>query len=85
MTLIPKISRLKKLPELLRQKKNAEERSKKKRDDSQDKQPPFEIDDDVSVNPETITDLKVHHPATPNRKAKSPNDDNVGRNIDLTV
>lgn len=85
MTLIPKISRLKKLPELLRQKKDAEERSDKEKEDSQQRQPVFEIDDEVSINPETLSDLKIHHPLTPNRKAKSTKDENVGNNIDLTV
>lgn len=85
MTLIPKISRLKKLPELLRRKKDAEERSRNKKDDTQDKRPPFEIEDDVSINPEAISDLKIHQPPTPLRKAKSADDEKVGRNIDLTV
>lgn len=85
MTLIPKISRLKKLPELLRQKKDAEERSDKEKNDSQKHPPVFEIDDEVSINPETLSDLKIHHPLSPNRKAKSTKDENVGTNIDLTV
>jgi hypothetical protein len=86
MTLIPKISRLKKLPALLKQKRDAEERSEKEKQDShQQRQPVFEIDDEVSIDPETLSDLKIHHPLSPNRKAKSTKDENVGNNIDLTV
>ncbi|MFP8488645.1 hypothetical protein ACKGJO_06035 [Gracilimonas sp. Q87] len=85
MTLIPKISRLKKIPHLLKRKKDAEERSKKKKNDSEDKHPPFEIDDKISLNPEAITDLKIHQPPTPNRQAKSSNEPEIGNNIDLTV
>ncbi|MEX0722405.1 MAG: hypothetical protein WD357_11290 [Gracilimonas sp.] len=85
MTLIPKISRLKKLPELLRQKKNAEEQSKKDEKEDQNKRPSFEIDDEVSINPEALSGLKIHHPLTPQRKARSDDDDKIGNNIDLTV
>ncbi|HKK24181.1 MAG TPA: hypothetical protein VJ941_01080 [Gracilimonas sp.] len=85
MTLIPKISRLKKLPELLKQKKNAEERSKREKDDPKDQRPAFEIEDDISISPETITDLKIHQPLTPHRKPRSVDDEKVGKNIDLTI
>jgi len=85
MTLIPKISRLEKLPELLKQKKNAEERSKREKDDSKDQRPEFELEDDISISPETITDLKIHQPLTPHRKARSVDDEKVGKNIDLSI
>lgn len=87
MTLIPKITRLKKLPELLKQKREAEEHATKEKQQQQEKrkeQKPFEIDDEVTLDPETLKDMKIHHPPTPHRKAKS-DDDNIGNNVDLTV
>ena len=74
MTLIPKISRLKKLPELLKQKREEKRKDRK----------PFEIDDEVTLNPATLKNMKIHHPPTPHRRAKSE-DDNIGNNVDLTV
>ena len=74
MTLIPKISRLKKLPELLKQKRQEKRKDRK----------PFEIDDEVTLNPATLKNMKIHHPPTPHRRAKSE-DDNIGNNVDLTV
>ncbi|MAO63669.1 MAG: hypothetical protein CL666_01585 [Balneola sp.] len=87
MTLIPKISRLKKLPELLKQKREAEEHASKEKQHQQEKRKdrkPFEIDDEVTLNPATLKNMKIHHPPTPHRRAKSE-DDNIGNNVDLTV
>lgn len=88
MSLIPKITRLKKLPELLKQKREAEEHASKEKRHQQEKRKerqPFEIDDEVTLNPETLKDMKVHHPPTPHRQAKSADDENIGNNVDLTV
>ena len=87
MTLIPKITRLKKLPELLKQKREAEEHASKEKQHQQEQRKerqPFKIDDEITLSPETLKDMKIHHPPTPHRKASSE-DENIGNNIDLTV
>ena len=88
MSLIPKITRLKKLPELLRQKREAEEHASKEKQHQQEQRKErqaFTIDDEVTLDPETLKNMKIHHPPTPHRQAKSADDENIGNHIDLMV
>lgn len=86
MSLVPKITRFTKLPELLKHKQEAEEKQKKGRQDrhEKDKHPPFSIEDEVSLSPESLSELKVQFPAKEPEKPKS-NDENIGGHIDLQV
>lgn len=88
MSLISKISHLRKLPELLNQKEEAKKRSKKDKEEQegQKEKPAFEIDDDVSIDPDKLSEYKVNHQKKPDTKRKAQtDDDNIGQNIDLTV
>ncbi len=67
MSLVPKITRFTKLPELLKHKQEAEEKQKKGRQDRQEsgKHPPFHIDveDEIALSKESISEYKVQTPA----------------------
>lgn len=84
MSLVPKISRLTKLPQLLKKKKEARERSEKDKKDSEKEQPAFNIEDEISISPDTISEYKIEKPARESRKAKSQNK-GVGNNLDMKV
>ena len=85
MSLVPKITRFTKLPELLKHKQEAEEKQKKGRQDRKDKndRPPFVIEDEIALSPESLSEFKVRaqsqeHPQKPKSK-----DENIGGHIDL--
>lgn len=84
MSLVPKISRLRKLPGLLKHKQEAEERSKKEREQEQqkEKRPPFEIEDELSINPDTLSEYKIDKSTQEPRQPRSDNK-NVGKNVDV--
>ncbi|SMO95485.1 hypothetical protein [Gracilimonas mengyeensis] len=85
MSLVPKISRLRKLPELLKYKEETKEREKKERKENQEQpEKPFEIDDEVTINPDTLSEYKVEKVKSGLRQPKSGNK-KVGKNIDLKV
>ncbi len=84
MSLVPKISRLRKLPGLLKHKQEAEERSKKDQEHPKKERPPFEIEDELSIDPDTLSEYKVEKQSQEPRKATSDNK-NVGNNVDVKV
>lgn len=85
MSIVPKISRLRKLPELLKYKEETKERAKEERKENQE-QPdtPFEFDDEVTIDPDKLSEFKVDKTNSKPRQPKSGNK-KVGKNIDLKV
>ncbi|MEQ8525930.1 hypothetical protein [Gracilimonas sp.] len=86
MSLVPKITRFTKLPELLKHKQEAEEKQKKGRQDRQDEKdrPPFVIEDEVALSRESLSEFKVKAQSREPQKPKSK-DENIGGHIDLQV
>ncbi|MCP9291879.1 MULTISPECIES: hypothetical protein [Gracilimonas] len=83
MSLVPKITRFTKLPELLKHKQEAEEKQKKGRQDRKDKdRPPFVIEDEVALNSKSLSELKVRAHAKEPQKPKTK-DETIGGHIDL--
>ncbi len=85
MSLVPKITRFTKLPELLKHKQEERDRHKKGREDrDENKRAPFNIEDELSLSPESLSELKVK---SPQKKTNKPPDinDKKGGNIDLQV
>lgn len=83
MSLVPKISRFTKLPELLKHKQEERDRRKKGRQDRDEhKRPPFSIEDELSLSPESLSELKVKSPEKKPHKSADI-DDKKGGNIDL--
>lgn len=85
MSLIPKISQLLKLPELVKYKQKVEARDKSRKEYPDDNWIYYDPDDEVTIDPDKISKYKVENPSKEPRKAKSADDDNIGRNIDLKI
>lgn len=87
MPLTPKISRLQRIPELLKYKREEEEERKRRRGREQKKQPGQFIEDEVSISLESKAQLEVK--MAPNPKAfeapQKTKDDGVGENLDLRI
>ncbi len=83
MSLVPKITRFTKLPELLKHKQEAEEKQKKGRQDRKDKErPPFVMDDEVVLHTKTLSEFKVK-PHSKEPQKPQTKDETIGGNIDL--
>ncbi|MGN8226767.1 hypothetical protein [Gracilimonas sp. BCB1] len=83
MSLVPKITRFTKLPELLKHKQEAEEKQKKGRQDRQDKdRPPFIIDEEKALHSKAVSEFKVQSHAKEPQKPKTK-DETIGGHIDL--
>ena len=83
MSLVPKITRFTKLPELLKHKQEAEEKQKKGRQDRKGKdRPPFIIEDEVSLHSQDLKEFKVHTHSKEPQKPKTK-DETIGGHIDL--
>lgn len=85
MTLIPKISRLTKLPGLLRHKQEAEEKSKKDRDGSGKKYPSFNMEDENSVHSPDLSEYKIDRSIKEHTISPRSEDENIGKKIDVTI
>jgi hypothetical protein len=83
MSLVPKITRVTKLPELLKHKQEAEEKQKKGRQDRKEKErPPFVIEDEVALHSKTLSEFKVRTHSKEPQKPKAK-DETIGGHIDL--
>ncbi|MBO6586840.1 MAG: hypothetical protein JJ953_12100 [Gracilimonas sp.] len=83
MSLVPKITRFTKLPELLKHKQEAEEKQKKGRQDRKDKErPPFVMEDEVAIHSQDLSEFKVQTHKKEPQKPKTK-DETIGGHIDL--
>lgn len=80
MSQVPKITKYNRLPELLKYKQEAEEKTRN-RDDR--RKPPFSREDEEAINPASINEYKVSSP----KETPLPRTDRegVGENIDLKI
>ncbi|MTI86471.1 MAG: hypothetical protein FH748_00730 [Balneolaceae bacterium] len=88
MSIVPKITRLTKLPELLKHKQEAEERSKKDREQSKKQkreQPSFNMEDEASINSSKMLELKVDKPTSKPQNEKKAEAKGKGGRVDLQV
>ena len=90
MDLVPKITRLTKLPELLKQKQEAEEQSRKKREQERDKKdrPHFEIEDEATFSSNARSELKSTTPAPAKKAPITPSEkesEGLGEHVDFRV
>ena len=85
MTLIPKISRLTKLPALLKHRQEAEEEAKKKRDQARKQQPPFDLEKESKGNPSDLSEYKIKRAVNEHSASPKSDDEHVGKKIDVTV
>lgn len=82
MTLVTKISKLAKIPQLLKKKQEAEEEAKKKKEDSADR-PPFPLKDKPAFK-KSRSSAPEDNSTKASSEPKSTNE-GIGERIDLTV